>query len=447
MNRISKPRNQSDQEVLDQGDQKEHNFYWKCSCWFFQVVDWAMLIVAIIVSLYIKKFTIHIIIAFIVVHIIYILLEIISPISKYLCHKSSSKGMYDNMLRNFRAYPIIHFYGKCYHNEIKYYTTTDKFGKIHQHTKTVQVVTNEPEYKMPYYSERDVSGLFYLNCDRAIIKRKAYIKLKLKEEINFADPISFMDYQNEINAFYANNRYKDDYFDFEEKRYIPGLINHNLIKLGETEPFLANYFFFILFTFLTLSEIYKIYFNSLCIFQRFTVRKIVSTRYDLNQPMYVEKYKPFAPQINLITQTFEYKPEDYNYLNNDYQPNLPTEEEIEQAKKYKDKIPDYKISSGNGSFKQGVIMDNPIYSSLMAKPSNQQPAPAPEIAPIENNINNNINNNMNNNMNNSINTQVNEPENENIQTERPFIVEQGGKFEVGEKEINPPPPNENKNIK
>ena len=182
-----------------------------------------------------------------------------------------------------------------------------------------------------------------------------------------------MDYQNEIDKFYACNRYRDEHIEFTEKRFVPDLIHHNLIKLGKNEPILSKYFFFILFT---LSEIYKLYFDSLCIFQRFKIRKLISTRYDLNQPVYQEKYQEFVPQINLIYQTFNYKPQDYNYLNNNYELNLPTQEELERAKKYQDKVPDYQVSSGNGEIQAGVIIDKPNFSSYISKPSNQQPAPA-----------------------------------------------------------------------
>ena len=89
-----------------------------------------------------------------------------------------------------------------------------------------------------------------------------------------------MDYHNEFEKFYGRNRYKDVYFEFKEQRLIPGMIHHNLIKLGVNDPFLLNYFF-ILSTLLSYSEIYKLYFNYLCIFQRFKVRKLISTRYDL----------------------------------------------------------------------------------------------------------------------------------------------------------------------
>lgn len=184
-----------------------------------------------------------------------------------------------------------------------------------------------------------------------------------------------MDYHNEIDKFIARNKPKDVYFEFREKKFIPDLIHHNLVKLRENEPFLLNYFFFILATLLTLSELYKLYFNYLCIFQRFKIRKLISTRYDLNQPVFQEKYQPLIPQINLIYQTFNYKPQDYNYLDNNYEVNLPTKEELERAQRYKDKVPDYQVSSGNGQIHAGVIIDNPNYSSYMANVNNDQPAP------------------------------------------------------------------------
>ena len=369
-------------EMLDQGDQKEHNFGWKCCCWFFQIVDLLSLLALIIVIIEFPKFTIKISIGFAIIHIIYILVEILSPTGKYICNKNSGQGIYENMGRYFRALPEIIFHGVCYHNEIIHYTKKDKLGIPHQYTKTKKVITYEPEEKMPYYSVRDVSGLFYLNCDKAIAIKKSFIKLKVKEEINFADPISIMDYQNEIDLFYANNRYKDKFFEFSEERKIPGLIHHNLIKMGENEPFLSKYFFFILSTFLALSEFYKLYFNSLCIFQRFKVRKLISTRYDLNQPLYQEKYQPLIPQINLMNKTYDYKPQEYNYLNNDYQLNLPTQEELEKAQMFKDKVPNYQVSSGNGQIHSGVIIDNPNYCDYRGKPYDQKPAPV-QLAPIE----------------------------------------------------------------
>ena len=100
------------------------------------------------------------------------------------------------------------------------------------------------------------------------------------------------------------NRFLDYYMNFNETRTIPGLTHFNLIKLGNDEPFYLNYFFFLIFTILTFAELYKILFNSFCVFQSYKIRKIVSTRYDLNQPVYQEKYSSLVPQLNLIEKQY-----------------------------------------------------------------------------------------------------------------------------------------------
>lgn len=427
--------NQNPQEILDQGDQKEHNFYWKCSCWFFQILDWALLVLAIIMGCLGSKYSLHLIIVFIIVHLIYILIEICSPTSKYLCHKNSGNGMYEDMKRYFRTPPTIQFYGESFHYERFVSVTYDKYGNRHEETRQEKIITHTETFHMPYYSERDISGLFYLNCDKDKVNKKAYIKLKLKEEINFADTISYMDYQQQKDNFYARNQYRDIYFEFNEKRFIPGLINHNLIKLGNSEPFLSNYFFFMLSNILALSEIYKLYFDSLCIFQRFKIRKLISTRYDLNQPQYTEKYERFNPQINLLIQVFKYEPQDFNYLNNNYQVDLPTEEEIEQAQKYNDKIPNYQISSENGKLPPGVIMDNPNYSNYMSKEVKQQFDPKGINPNINGNINNNIPSNVNPNMNNNIPTKPDININQRVNIDN--------KFEINNNDITQANPNQN----
>ena len=144
----------------------------------------------------------------------------------------------------------------------------------------------------------------------------------------------------------------------------PGLIHHNLVKIGQSDSCLVNFGWFTIFTLLTLVEFYKMYINSLFVFQGYKIRKIISTRYDLNQPVYEEKFSQLVPQLNLINAQYNYEPETYNYINPEINVDLPTKEELERAEQYKDKIPDYKISSGHGTIKAGVIIDNPNYSNF-----------------------------------------------------------------------------------
>ena len=115
------------------------------------------------------------------------------------------------------------------------------------------------------------------------------------------------------------------------------MIKHNLIRLGDSDTCIVSNCMFIFFVFLTFGELYKYYLNSLCVSQKFKIRKIVSTRYDLSHPICNEKYFKFNPQMDLILNTYIFKPQDFNYLNNFHHPILPTKEEIEAAQKYQDK--------------------------------------------------------------------------------------------------------------
>ena len=311
-----------------------------------------------------------------VIYLIYLILEFCSPTSRYLCHKSSDQGMYSKMGRNFRTPPEICFHCECYHYVNVTYYTRDKNGHRHRHTRREKRVSYRENYIFPYYSERDVSGLFYLNCEKAYIEKKHYIKLELKEEINFADAISYYDYDRAKCNFWRRNRFRDVHFNFWETRTIPGMEHHNLVKLTVNEPCMVNFFFFFLFTILTFAEFYVKYVDSFCIYQKFKVRKIVSTRYDLNQPV----YQVYIPQLNLINNQYQYKQEYYNYLNQSYQLQLPSQEELEAAKQYQNKVPDYQVSSFEGGLQSKVVVDNPGYSSY-----NLNEAPA-EFAAISGDV-------------------------------------------------------------
>ena len=369
------PVGQNPPGMLDQGSQKEKNCCYNTACAIFQVLCWGSLVTSVLMSMNNNE-NYYIWASFGVCYLIYIILEFCSPTAKYLCNKSSDQGIYQKMGRHFQTPPEIHFHCECYHYETRVHYSTDKDGHRHRHTERVKITTYTETYNMPYYSERDVSGLFYLNCDKAYVEKKYYIKLELKEEINFADAISYYDYETAKSAFWRRNRFRDVHFEFTEQRIIPGMVHHNLVKLTDIEPCMANFFWFFVFTLLTLAEFLRCYVDSFCVYQKFKVRKLVSTRYDLNQPV----YQTFVPQIDLISQQYQYEQNYYNYLNQNYDLQLPTEEELAAAKQYQNKIPDYQVSSGGGQFAAGVIEDNPGYSSY-----NPSEAPA-EFAAVSGNV-------------------------------------------------------------
>ena len=262
------------------------------------------------------------------------------------------------MQRLFSTHPEIIFHCECYH--YRYRPTRE--GRS---TKE-RVTTYREDYSLPYYSSRDVSGLFILNCDKELVKNKSFIQLELENEINFADSISYMDYEAVRSDFYMRNRPRDYYMDYSEKRLIPNFTFYNLVRIGNQDVGLINVGFFILATLLTCAEIYKCYIDKKCVPQKFKVRKIISTRYDLNGPEKYQQYQYFQPALDLQQQQYSYEPQEYNYLNNDYNPDLPTAEELERAGQFDNKVPNYeleKFSTIGDNIKIGVVKDDPSYTS------------------------------------------------------------------------------------
>ena len=300
-------------------------------------------------------------VVFVIIYIIYMVLEFCSSSCSYLVHKTSSMGIYDKMYRIVSTHPEIIFHCETYH-------FVYRRGNNGRRDVKERVVTYREDYSMPYYSSRDISGLFVLNCNKEVVQNKAYIQLELLEEINFADSISYMDYERVRSDFYMRNRPRDYYMSYNERRHVPGLTQYNLVKIGSSEPFFVNICFFILSTILICAEFYKCYVDKLCVPQRFSVRKIISTRFELNASQYQERYEPFTPSLDLHNQQYAYKPEDYYYVNKDNEVDLPTKEELDRAQKYSDKIPDYQIednsyTSINGDIKVGVVKNDPSYCS------------------------------------------------------------------------------------
>ena len=172
-NYVELPQNN---EHFSQKEEKENNSCFNCLYWFLSLVIW----VSLFSSLYFLNTTDyknpdHEKISYITLgsfYFIYIILEFCSTTAQYLRNKKTGEEMYDKMGSLFKAHPSVTFHCQCYHYEIVHYTTKDKDGKIHHETRREKRITYSESYSMPYYSSRDVSGLFYLNCDEANSKKK-----------------------------------------------------------------------------------------------------------------------------------------------------------------------------------------------------------------------------------------------------------------------------------
>lgn len=236
--------------------------YFNIIGWILQIGSWLLLILFLVLH------KTALLVAFIIFYLLYLLMEFCSPTSRYLCNKSSHKGMYEKMRDYFKAPPDIIWRIECFHYENHKHTKISAQIGVEQYTsKDVE------ELSMSYYSARDVSGLFLLNCDKTKLLKKSYIKLELKAKIDFADPTTVRDYHWQKNNFYNLYRNSDSYSNLTEKREIPGMEEYNLVKIFNEEPKTINFGLFFLFTIITLVEFYKIYINSLCIYQKLDIKK------------------------------------------------------------------------------------------------------------------------------------------------------------------------------
>ena len=297
--------------------------YYNISGWIFQVGTWLFLILFIVIH------KTALIVLCIIAYLLYLLIEFFSPMSRYLCNKSSNLGIYEKVRTYFQTPPKIKWKIECFHYETHDHVKISPAG-IDRYTSKERVVTYNGSSEMQYYSARDISGPFNLDCDPNLIGRKYYIKLELKADIQMADPETIADYQYQKNFFLNQNMYKDDFYNLDEKKTIPGMDQYTLVKIGNEDPISVNFFLFFLFTILTFVEFYKIYINCFCIYQKFIIKKIVSTRYNLNLPVYNQKYQSNIPIINLIKISYNFNSSDYNYLNQKYDLNLPSKEEVER---------------------------------------------------------------------------------------------------------------------
>ena len=347
---------------LSQGHKSVSDFLLNIFCWFFSIIVWALICLIVYYSIYennpiMKK---KCIISLIFYYIVYIILQFYSPTFKYLLNKEEL-SLHGKMAEIFQSKPVVRFKAKKYHYVTERYSYEDDDGNRREGTRTYRVSNGENMQSMKYKSFRDVSGLLVLNCGKSKKIRKAYVELEIKLEINFADAISYSDYVKAKNDFYSQNKYADDYTQLYEEITVKDLKHHYLIKIMDKDPCTINMFFYILFCIITLAQIYKIYFSTFCIHKKFTIRKLISTRYDLGSPQYGPNYEPLNPQISLNHLKLSYEPNNYLFTDNLYSPQNPSIIELKNAKQYENRIPNYKIYSGNYN---GEIMDNPNFQNL-----------------------------------------------------------------------------------
>ena len=361
-NNFNTPDNFIQSLKLSQGHKSSSDALLNFFCWFFSIVVWALIGLIVYYNIYeeneirLKKCKISLVFYYIV----YIILQYYSPTFKYLLNKDKL-SFHEKMGNIFNMKPEVILINKKYHYIEEEYTYTDDDGNTQTGTRTVREWGYKTVESMKYKSFRDVSGLLVLNCGKSKKIRKAYVELEIKLEINFADTISYSDYEKAKNDFYSRQKHSDSYNQLDEEITVKGLKHHYLLKIMDKDPCTINIYWYIFFSLITLGQIYKIYFSTFCIHKKFTIRKLISTRYDLGDPEYGQNYEPMNPQISINNLKFGYEPNKYIYTDRLFNPEIPSQYELKNAKKYENKIPNYQIYKGiNG----GIVKDNPDFKNL-----------------------------------------------------------------------------------
>jgi hypothetical protein len=283
-----------------------------CS-WLLQILLWAFIILLIVTPISSQFY--GTIILIIIIYIVYGVCALLSRSFKYLCNLEPQSQLADYIKSLYQSPAKLSYYVELYH-----YKHTAKNRK-----RETSFTTTEPFY---YYSWRDISGTFNLANERGACLY--YVKLHLGCEVEFADALSKVDFDNMREVTINKYRHMDRYISVSPKVDVDGLAEFKLIKIRPGSPPLIGWLWYVLFTALTLVELYKLYVGMFCVTQDFEIKKLISTRSNL-----IHETKFDEPKIVLFNETTVVV---QNNPVGNKAPELPTREELELANAYDNRL-------------------------------------------------------------------------------------------------------------
>ncbi len=299
-------KNQINQGKVESCPSKCRRFF----TWLFQLMLWSS-IALLICSYTVRGFKYSTVgwITFGVSYFFYWIFELCSSTFSYLNNQKHAQGIHQYMRQIFQTPMVITFHVECYHYETRsYYDSSSRSYK----TRTTKVTTFTGSENFIYYSWRDVSGIFLLDSSEAIKNKNiSFIKLQLDSSYQFFDSYTQNDLNIQRNNYFISNRWRDSHMSTSTTSSIPGMDDHTLVKISDYQPPLFGAIWYVLFTLLTFAQFYKYYIDSFCSNQHFVVKKELSTRININDPVYDSRYLVDCPVIILrgSTETFNIQPQ------------------------------------------------------------------------------------------------------------------------------------------
>lgn len=293
--------------------------------WFFQIAVLVLLFLMIFFIINNNEGVTTVSILLGVSYVFYFILMLCSSTFSYLSNLSNAENIHAKMRTLFETPITITFHVECYH-----YETRVRYSGKRRTTTREKVVTFRGSKNFLYYTWKDISGIFLLDSKEAIINSSIiFIKLKLALQYLCHDAYTTNDLNTQRNQYFNENRWRDVYMDTKTAQTLTGMEEYNLIKISEEKiPFFFGMWWFILFTFIIpVAQLYKWYISSYCSFQYFVIKKEISTRVNLNDNAYLERFKKDAPQIILNRQTTTYFQDEVQPIHDT--PELPNEKDLE----------------------------------------------------------------------------------------------------------------------
>ena len=210
-----------------------------------------------------------------------------------------------------------------------------RINKFHYKTDdegdNIKILDETSEIPFLYYSWKDISDRVVLSSE--LIKKYSNVKVIIKPIILFSDPISYGDYlfkQEQAKSLMQNLKLK-------ELEVIKGISNFdsnnsNFYKLNHNSC--INSFLMIFFSLIGFPLPYFIYIELKTLYLEIIMKKIISTRYNLREGKFAEKFKHLYPSVNInnIENSIEIEKTEGVFEEN--KPTLPSSQEIKDSLQY-----------------------------------------------------------------------------------------------------------------
>ena len=249
--------------------------------------------------------------------------------TKILLKNTNDNNSINNVMDTlFHEKPVIKIICSCYHFKTKVTPDSIEVSKIETFNETKE---------LNVFSYIDISGIFRLKETN-----KSLIELQLEQEIEFNDEITIYDIQKIKNELYLKNKNEDYCIHVYLDKEIPSMKYFYLIKLSKDKNYcLLKKWIYILCVFLMIDLFYRIYLDYISSKQKFKIRKIVSSRYNVYEN---NKYSQFIPGYFIQDSQFVASRENIGGVGDKKDLLLPTEEELKNAQIYNKFIPEYNLN-------------------------------------------------------------------------------------------------------